>query len=382
MRRILLLVAVVIVGLTAIVTAANGAGRGVLTPAPARVVLQPADDTAEVNPAAPASVAVTNGVLDEVTLTGPDGRRVSGALAADRHSWTTTEPLGYAKTYRWSGSASGYDGAAVPVAGELTTIAPATKVRGVLNIGDNRVVGVAAPVEIQFHGRVADKAAVQRALTVTTSVPTEGAWGWLPDSGTGSRVHWRPTQYWQPGTQVSVAAKLYGVHYGDGAYGVTDLSTTFTIGRAQVVKADVRSFQMVVIRDGVPVASYPASYGLDADPDRNTRSGVHVVTERITDKRMTSVRYQYDVVVQWAVRISNNGEFIHANPATTGVQGSSNVSHGCVNLSPANAKAYYDSVLYGDPVEVTGSGVPLSAADGDIYDWTFTWEQWQQLSAL
>jgi hypothetical protein len=64
------------------------------------------------------------------------------------------------------------------------------------------------------------------------------------------------------------------------------------------------------------------------------------------------------------------------------VQGSSNVSHGCINLSPANAKAYYDSALYGDPVEVTGTQVPLSARDGDIWDWTLSWEEWKDLSAL
>jgi lipoprotein-anchoring transpeptidase ErfK/SrfK len=261
-------------------------------------------------------------------------------------------------------------------------VQPDKVVRGVLNIGDDRTVGIAAPIEIQFHGKVVDKAAVQRALTVSTSTPTEGAWGWLPDSPDGSRIHWRPREYWQPGTTVTVGAKLYGVAYGGGAYGAADLSSTFTIGRAQIVRADVNSHRMVVIRDGVQVADYEASYGLDADPNRNTRSGVHVVTERFTDKRMTSQLYGYDVVEKWAVRISNNGEFIHANPATTGVQGSANVSHGCVNLSTENARAYYDGVLYGDPVEVTGSGVPLSAADGDIYDWTFTWSQWQQLSAL
>jgi L,D-transpeptidase catalytic domain len=85
---------------------------------------------------------------------------------------------------------------------------------------------------------------------------------------------------------------------------------------------------------------------------------------------------------KWAVRMSNNGEFIHANPATTGVQGSSNVSHGCVNLSTKDAKAYYDSAMYGDPVEVTGSGVKLSARDGDIWVWTLDWSAWQRLSAL
>jgi hypothetical protein len=85
---------------------------------------------------------------------------------------------------------------------------------------------------------------------------------------------------------------------------------------------------------------------------------------------------------KWAVRISNNGEFIHANPASSGAQGSSNVSHGCVNLSTADAQAYYNSAIYGDPVEVTNSGVNLAPSDGDIYDWAIPWDQWQALSAL
>ncbi len=115
-------------------------------------------------------------------------------------------------------------------------------------------------------------------------------------------------------------ANLFGVDYGNGAYGASNVSSTFTIGRAQVVKADVNSFQMVVMRDGQQIASYPASYGLGTDPNRNTRSGVHVVSEKFTDKRMVSEQYGYDVVEKWAVRISNNGEFIHANPASSGAQ--------------------------------------------------------------
>jgi hypothetical protein len=58
------------------------------------------------------------------------------------------------------------------------------------------------------------------------------------------------------------------------------------------------------------------------------------------------------------------------------------VTHGCINLSSTDAKSYFDSALYGDPVEVTNTGVPLTAADGDLYDWTMPWDQWQALSAL
>ena len=142
---------------------------------------------------------------------------------------------------------------------------------------------------------------------------------------------------------MTVTAKLFGVDYGGGAFGRADVSSSFTIGRAQIVKADANSHRLVVMRDGKKVADFPASYGLASDPERNTRSGVHVVSEKFTDKRMVSEQFDYDLVEKWAVRMSNNGEFIHANPDTTGVQGSSNVTHGCINLSTDNAKAYYDT---------------------------------------
>jgi lipoprotein-anchoring transpeptidase ErfK/SrfK len=213
-------------------------------------------------------------------------------------------------------------------------------------------------------------------------VPTVGSWAWFQDEGGGSRIRWRPQAYWQPGTKVTVTAPMFGVDYGAGSWGAANISTSFTIGRSQITKANVNSHQLVVLRDGAQVFNFPASYGLGSDPDRNTRNGVHVVSEKFTDKRMVNPQYGYDVVEKWAVRISNNGEFIHANPLTVGVQGSRNITHGCVNLSLANAKQYYDSAMYGDPVEVTGSPIPLSARDGDIWDWTLDWDQWTRLSAL
>ncbi len=343
---------------------------------------EPAVGATGVNPTAPVAVRVSDGTLGEVTLRDDSGEAVDGALSGDRTSWTAAERLAYGQRYTWSGTAAGRDGAAVALGGGFTTVDPERQVRGTVNIGDGRTVGVAAPIEIQFDAHVDDRAAVERALSVRTSKPVEGAWGWLPDENGGSRVHYRTEEYWPANTEVTVTAALFGVDYGGGAFGRADLSSTFTVGRAQVVKADARSHRMVVLRDGEQVADYPASYGLASDPDRNTRSGVHVVTEKFTDKRMVSEQYDYDLVSQWAVRMSNNGEFIHANPDTTGQQGSSNVTHGCVNLSPANAKAYYATALYGDPVEVTGTPIALSARDGDIWDWTLSWAQWQELSAL
>jgi lipoprotein-anchoring transpeptidase ErfK/SrfK len=380
--RILLTIAVTVAAVLGVVTATGATGGPTSNPFGATLTFEPASGAGDVIPTAPVSVTIAGGQLNEVVLQAAGGAPIAGQLAPDKRSWRVTEPLGYAKTYTWSGTATDSGGNTAPISGSFTTVKPVDRVNTVINIGDNQQVGVGAPITLQFYGHVADQAAVQKVLNVQTSNNTEGAWGWLPDSDLGSRVHWRPKDYWKPGTKVTVTAKTYGVPFGGGNFGGDDLSSTFTIGRAQIVKADVNSHQMVVLRDGVQVASYPASYGLDTDPDRNTRSGIHVVTEKFTDVRMTSQRYQYDVVEKWAVRINNNGEFIHANPATTGVQGSANVSHGCVNLSTTDAKAYYDAVLYGDPVEVTGSSVRLSQADGDIWDWTLSWDQWSKLSAL
>lgn len=351
-------------------------------PPPAKVVTEPAPATGGISPNTPAGVGVTDGTLNVVTLTSSGGKQVAGQFAPDRRRWTATEPLEFGETYTWSGGASGAGGQHSPVVGSFTTVEPADQVRGTINIGDDQTVGIAAPLIIDFGTEIKDKAAAERALSIQTSVPTEGAWAWLPDTSDGSRVHWRPKDYWQPGTAVTVNANFFGVPYGDGAYGQQNLSTRFTIGRSQITKADVDSHQIVVIRDGAEVARYDASYGLDSVEDRNTRSGIHIVMGKAASQRMISERYDYDEVHPWAVRVSNNGEFIHSNSGTVGVQGSSNVSHGCVNLSTSDAKKYFDSVLYGDPVEVTNSDVQLSEQDGDIYDWTIPWEKWQTMSAL
>jgi lipoprotein-anchoring transpeptidase ErfK/SrfK len=139
----------------------------------------------------------------------------------------------------------------------------------------------------------------------------------------------------------------------------------------------------MVIRDGAQVADFPASYGLESDPGRVTKSGTHVVMGKSQTYLMTNPRYDYEnFEVQWAVRLSNNGEFSHAAPWSVGDQGKRNVSHGCANLAPANAKAYYDSAMIGDPVEIEGSSHRLGAKDGDYYDWSVSWDEWLAKSAF
>jgi lipoprotein-anchoring transpeptidase ErfK/SrfK len=362
----------------------GGIGQGPWSekPPPAKVAANPANDARDVSPSAPIDMGVTGGKLTKVMLTNSDGKQINGKLARDGLHWTPSEQLEYGKTYTWSGNATNADGQATPVNGRFTTANPGNLVRGTVNIDDGNTVGIAAPVMIQFDGQVQDKAAAEKALSIQTSVPTEGSWAWLPDSEEGSRAHWRPKNYWKSGTQVTVNAALFGVPFGGGAYGKDNVTTHFTIGRSQIVKGDASSHHLVVQRDGQQVADYPASYGLDSSPDRNTRTGIHVVTGKSAMQRMSSRQYGYDTQEPNAVQINNNGEFIHTNMESVGQQGSSNVTHGCINLNDTDGKAYFESAMYGDPVEVTNTGVQLSAADGDIYDWTIPWDQWQSMSAV
>jgi hypothetical protein len=169
-------------------------------PEPVTVTAKPRNGATTVSPIDPITVSTHHGKLRAVALTNPAGAKVSGKYGPGRRSWTATEVLGYGKTYTWSGTAIGADDRTIPVRGRFTTIDPATT-RATINIGDDRTVGIAAPIIISFTGHVADRAAVERRLAVHASKPTAGAWAWLPDDATGSRVHWRPAHYWKAGTR-------------------------------------------------------------------------------------------------------------------------------------------------------------------------------------
>ena len=358
----------------------SGKQKAAATPS---LTFRPLDAARNVLPNTSVTAEVRDGWFQRVVLTSSNGKVVPGALSQDRTLYTITEPIGYNSTYTWSGSVVGHDGKPVPVAARFTTLTPKKEIDGGFQLGDGQTVGVAAPIIIQFNSPISDKAAVERALKVTTNPPVHGSWAWLPDEREGSRVHWRTREYYPAGTKVSVDAKLYGLAFGDGAYGAQDMSLNFEVGRRQVVKAEVSSHRIQVVRDEGVIMDFPCSYGQGGLARNVTRNGIHVVSEKYSDFYMSNPAGGYtNAHERWAVRISNNGEFIHANPMSAGAQGNSNVTNGCINLSTSDAAEYYASAIYGDPVEVTGSSIELSYADGDIWDWAVDWDTWVGMSAL
>ncbi|MFD7652993.1 Ig-like domain-containing protein [Actinosynnema sp. NPDC059797] len=347
-------------------------------PPVAKFTTAPADGAADAPVNTPVQVTVAEGTIDQVALTNAEGEAVEGRLADDKKSWSSTEPLGFGKKYAYTGRATGTDGKPVDLTGSFTTLNPSSQVRATLFPGDDQTVGVAIPIMVKFEADVTDRATVEKALTVTNSADVQGSWAWLSPR----EVHYRPEKYWPANTRVHVEAKLYGVPYGNGAYGRADVTSDFTIGRNQVVKIDNPTHQLVVQRDGQTVATYPASFGRDNDPELTTPNGTFVVMEKFAEFSFDNPRYGYtNVLKKWAVRFSNHGEFIHENNDNAANIGRNNTSHGCANLLEADAKAYYDSALVGDPVEVTNSITTLPA-QYDWYDWQIPWSQWQEMSAL
>ncbi|WP_026425843.1 L,D-transpeptidase [Actinokineospora inagensis] len=345
----------------------------------AKLTASVAANATDVAPGDPLKISVSDGAIDTVDVQNPDGKAVKGTVSTDKLSWLSTEVFGYAKTYSYTAQATGADGKKTELKGTFSTLKPAKTPRATINPADNATVGVGMPISVKFpEGKVTDKAAVEKVLKVDASVPVDGSWAWLNDQ----QVDWRPKAYWPENTKVTVTAKLYGLAYGGGAYGKSDLTTTFTVGRNQVVKVNTPDHKMNVYRDGALFASYPSSNGDDANPDRNTPNGTVIVMEKDPIGDFSNPKYGYtNVMKKWAVRISNHGEFIHENNDNRANIGKNNTSHGCVNLLEADAKAYFDSALIGDPVEITGSKANMPTTS-DVFDWLIPWSQWQSMSAL
>lgn len=333
----------------------------------------------------PLVITASRGTLTTVSATGPGGRPLDGTLSPDRTRWTSA-PLAWGAEYTATAAGMGTDGRPAPnLTTTFRTATPAhtLQVRYVRPT-DGQQVGVGMPISIYFNRAVADRAAVERRLRVQTSVPTEGSFHWVGDD----QVNWRPREFWKPGTAVTVDSALRGVDAGAGTFGTADHTFSFTVGRGQMAVGDAARHTLTLLADGKPIRTFPASFGQAKYP---TQYGMHVAFEKHVSERMRSDSWGgpeegepgfYDEVLPLAVRISNNGEFVHVNGATVAQQGRSNVSHGCVNLSPANGKIFYDWVQIGDPVNIINSGRPLTTADGDISDWLMSWEDYTAGSAL
>ena len=325
----------------------------------------------------PVTVSAEDGVLGAVTMVNEEGSSVTGQLSPDGLTWSTTEPLGYNKRYTANAQALGLGGV---TSREMTfeTHSPENLTMPYLLPNDGEVVGIGQPVAVRFDENIPNRLAAQRAITVTTNPPVEGAFYWLSNR----ELRWRPQHYWKPGTTVDVAVNTYGVDLGEGLFGQDNVTTHFTIGDEVITTVDDSTKTLTVKRNGEMIKTMPISMGKNRTP---TNNGTFIVGDRFSHMIMDSSTYGvpsnspngYRTEVDWATQISYSGIFVHAAPWSVGSQGYSNVSHGCVNVSTSNGRWFFDNTKRGDIVQIVNTvGSTLPGTDG-LGDWNIPWEQWK-----
>lgn len=355
------------------------------TTAPVRPVVSISPGTQGVNPVTPIVVHVAQGRATKVTVTNKaSGAPVAGTLAADGSTWTTTQPLAYAAGYAVGVDVAGPDGVGGHQDLVVSTLAPAAQAfPSFIPPPSQATVGVGQPLVVKFNHPVRDRAAAQRGLTVTTTPQQAGSWYWLSDT----EAHYRPQTYWTAGSTITLKADLYGVDLGGGVFGETDRTETIHIHDAWVAKADGATKTMQIFQNGKLVNTMPISLG---SPGYPSHIGPHVISDKQPSVIMDSCTYgvcegepgYYKEKVDLDERISDDGEFVHSAPWSVGSQGGANVSHGCVNLSPANAQWFFDHFGIGDVVEIANSGGPQLPLSDTYGDWELSWAQWLKGTAV
>ncbi|MEP7737393.1 Ig-like domain-containing protein [Nocardioides sp. 31GB23] len=317
-------------------------------------------------------------------LLGVEVTSAAGILPGHRQdgAWRATERLEPATAYDVRVRVRGTDGPVVrqrrfrtaDLALSQQTYASVAPLAG-------ETVGVGMPVVVQFDLPVTDRAAMEREMHVESTPRQAGSWHWLSDT----EVHYRPREYWQAGSEVVVDLDVNGVDAGGGIYGQESREVAFTVGPAHVYRVDAQRHTMEVYSDGRLLRTIPITTG---KAGFTTRSGTKVVMEKYESKRMDSETVgiggdeAYDIDdVQWAMRLTSSGEFIHAAPWSVGSQGSANVSHGCTGMSTDQAAWLYAMTRRGDVVEYTGTDRPMTLDNG-FGDWNATWRDYRAGSAL
>ncbi|RLP99583.1 Ig-like domain-containing protein [Micromonospora sp. CV4] len=348
------------------------------------LALSPGDGTKNKPVSTEISAKLPDGAkVSTVTLTAASGGAVAGTLRTDGSAWVPNAPLKYGTRYTATVTATGADGTSSQGTSSFTTMAkPRSTVGSGLYLFDDKSYGVAMPVVTEFHPGIPkkDRAAVQKRMFVRTDPPQPGAWHWVDN---GTQAYYRAPEYWKPGTTLTVRIALAGVPLSNGRYGDVDRKATAKIGRSFVMKVDNATKKMTVYENGALVRTVPVSLGKKSTP---SSSGTMVVMEKkestVFDTRDDpDPANRYVTEIDFAQRLTWGGEYIHAAPWSEHVQGRQNVSHGCVNVSTANARWLFGKTRIGDPITVKGTERRLAAGNGWTA-WSLSWSQFVKGSAL
>jgi len=367
-------------------------------PKPPVLGISPMDDAVGVSPLATPTAEVFGGRITGVSLVDDWGYAVEGEVSADGTTWAPTERLNFARNYTMTVSGKSRSGIPLTRTTYFSTLVPNNYIHPYLErpggfaLNPDERYGVGTVVIARFDEPVQNKALAERNLVVKTDPPVQGSWYWIDDYS----AHWRPKNYYTPGTRVTVKANIFGLELGEGLYGQDDAEASFTIGESRMAVANDITKQVSLFENGKLVRTMPTSMGkggYSTFGDKTfhwwTPTGVYTVIDKGELVTMDSATYgvpagtaeSYKRKIGYATRISLDGIYLHQLDDTVWAQGNTNVSHGCLNLSGDNARWYFDFVQPGDPVDVRFTGGP-KLEHSHNGDWSLSWEQWSKGSAL
>ncbi|MGD0375618.1 MAG: Ig-like domain-containing protein [Streptosporangiaceae bacterium] len=380
-RRIAIAATCAIAGLllTACASGGSGAAPGGASAAASasraaggQLSITPANGSTQARPDQGITVTAAHGKITNVTVSTAGGT-VTGSLNSAGTVWHSSSwALGVSQSYTVTAAGTGPTGQKVTQTSSFRTLTPAETAQTMIFEGYQQTYGVGMPIILTFSHPVVNKAAVERSLQLRTSKPVAGAWYW-----DGSQtLDFRPESYWPAHTQVSFTGHLNGVELAPGVYGDHTLTQSFNIGSSLIVVASTSTHYMKLYRNGKLLDRWPISTGRPGD---NTPNGTYLTIEKGNPVLMTGPGYSIEV--PWSVRFTWSGDYLHDAYWSTGEQGFTNVSHGCVNMPPADAEVYYQMAVPGDPVTITGS--PRAGEwDNGWTEWFLTWNKYLKGSAL
>lgn len=224
------------------------------------------------------------------------------------------------------------------------------------------VVGVAHPVVVTFTSPVTDQRAAERAIDINSVPAMTGKFDWVENNV----VQWIPDEFWPAHSTVALSVGNLPL-------------TNFQTGPAVIGVANIADKTFTVTIDGAPPSElpsphhrpnwgkpgvFPASMGRPKYP---TPVGTYTVLAKERDVVMDSSSVGipvdspdgYLLDVEYAVRFTQRGLFVHSAPWSVNQMGFENVSHGCIGLSTEDAEWYFNTVNVGDPIIVRENGIEV-----------------------
>lgn len=347
--------------------------------APVASEAAPANGAKQVNPAAPVSLKVTNGIIERVTLTSTTGETVEGSIDPAGTGWTAAGPLKFNTDYSYTYVVKDGAGREASTTQSFSTVSSSHEADAAIYPLDGMKVGVGQPLQVIFSEPVVNREAVEKAISITSSAGQTGAFHWHSDT----MVRYRPENFWAANSTIAMDMKLFGVDLGNGQIANFNKKVNISIGDKKVAVADSAAHTFTLSVNDQVVKTLPVSMGDKRFPSARGY-GVLMEKKRYDHFRASSIglkpddpAYYGDVDVEYTIRLTLSGAYIHqALESAYPFIGNANVSHGCIGFAPDGAAWVFDNMGTGDVVQIVNTEGDYAAHDDGFGDWNIPWSEY------